>query len=388
MGYAVLVFPPASSAGQILKGVLKVIMGETNLANIEGLSTAPSTWHAGYVSEIYNPSGHAWTLEYPAALPVTGNFGIQVACLKSECLTAGKFKRVRFMIANSVNAFTEPTGPAANANAALTSGYHINLQGLTSINTSTGATTNLSFRNTNQYLSQGIRCATATELIVVKISWSNRHLLLSQLLQRLNVTNGGLSTSFGCFEFDENNLTQYSNSAPCIYLSAMGTDSTTAVASLPTLVNITANTNLNYDTAENNYAQILGTFNPTTSTTPSSRAIVNTFTTHTLDMNNRRAFNLASHASTEHHSKKFFMNNRFEIATSPIFVDDRDGALGIINCSKYSRIFLYFNHTADGELVTSAINGAQYKVWNINTYIASLTAKEEFAYSTIIVPYS
>jgi hypothetical protein len=47
MGYAVLVFPPASSAGQILKGVLKVIMGETNLANIEGLSTAPSTWHAG-----------------------------------------------------------------------------------------------------------------------------------------------------------------------------------------------------------------------------------------------------------------------------------------------------------------------------------------------------
>ena len=361
MGYAILTFPPTPQAGQVLKAIIKVLTGETNLANIEGLSSGPVLDDIAYNSEIYNPSGHAWTLEHPASLPASGNYAIQAATLKSECLTAGKFKRIRFTIGSSVGAFAEPTGGAVVYHN-LTTNYRIYAQGLTAVDGS-GNATNLSYRNSDGSSAFVCKKTDTAEAFVVKLSWSNRHVFCSAYL-----SVSASSTFVGCFEFDENHLTQYSNSAPCLHVTGFGNTST--------LTSVTAN-----NAGDLNAVSLLATYNPATATTPGVRSLTTAFTTNTMHMSNISVFGLASYTSTEYQERKFPLNNRFEISTAPLIFDDNVGQLGMINCSKYSKIFLYFNHTLELSPVVSALTGSQYKIWNLyNSTNAS--------FSTIIVPYS
>jgi hypothetical protein len=355
MGYAQLVFPSNPQAGQILKAIVKVLTGETNLANIEGLATSPAVGGYVYNSEIYNPSGHAWALEFPASLPANGNFNIQTATLRSQCLTVGKFKFIRLAIASSVGAFTEPAG---GSNHTLTTNYRIYAQGLSAIDGS-GNATNLTYRNSDgssAFIAKGI---STSEIFVIRMSWSNRHVFCSPYL-----SVSGASTFFGCFEFDENHLTQYSNSAPCLHVTGYGATST--------LGNFATN-----DIGDHNVVSLLATYNPVTATTPGVRALTSTSTMH---MSNIAAFGLASNVSTEYSYRKFKSNDKFKISTSPIFIDDAASQLGIINCSKYSKIFLYFNYTRELMTVISALDGSQYKIWNLFNSTNS-------SFSTIIVPY-
>ena len=165
MGYAQLVFPSNPQAGQVLKAIVKVLGGETNLANIEGLASTPAIGGYVYSSEIYNPSGHAWALQYPASLPGTGDFNIQTATLKSECLTAGKFKFIRLAIASSAGVFTEPAG---GTNHSLTTNYRIYAQGLSAVDGS-GNATNLTYRNSDGSSAFVAKGTSTTEVFVFQV---------------------------------------------------------------------------------------------------------------------------------------------------------------------------------------------------------------------------
>jgi hypothetical protein len=172
------------------------------------------------------------------------------------------------------------------------------------------------------------------------------------------------STFFGCFEFDENNLTQYSNSAPCLHITGYGSTST--------LGNYIAN-----DIGDHNVVSLLATYNPVTSTTPAVRALTSTSTMH---MSNIATFGLASATSTEYLTRRFALNNRFEIATAPLFIDDSNIS-GIINCSKHSNIYLHINHCQELTTLTSALDGSQYKVWRLYN-------SNNSSFSTILVKYA
>ena len=355
MGYAQLVFPSNPQAGQVLKAIVKVLGGETNLANIEGLASTPAIGGYVYSSEIYNPSGHAWALQYPASLPGTGDFNIQTATLKSECLTAGKFKFIRLAIASSAGVFTEPAG---GTNHSLTTNYRIYAQGLSAVDGS-GNATNLTYRNSDGSSAFVAKGTSTTEVFVIRMSWSNRHVFCSPYL-----SVSGSSTLFGCFEFDENHLTQYSNSAPCLHVTGYGATAT--------LGNYAAN-----DVGDHNVVSLLATYNPVTATTPGVRALTSTSTMH---MSNIATFGLASNVSTEYMYRKYKNNNQTEIATAPLMIDDSAAQASIINCSKYSKIFLYFNYTRELMTVVSSIDGTQYRIWN-------LFNSNNSSFSTIIVPY-
>ena len=357
MGYAQLVFPSTPSAGQVIKAIAKVLTGETNIANIEGLASGLVVGEIVYSSEIYNPSSHAWTLAYPVSLPGTGNFTIPTVTLKSECLTSGKFKFVRLAIGSSSGVFTEPTN-GAGTNYSLTTNYTIYGQGLSAVDGS-GNATNLTYRNSDGSSAFVKKATSATEVYVVRLSWSNRHVLCSSYL-----SVSANSTFFGCFEFDENHLTTYSNSAPCLHVTGFGATST--------LSNYIAN-----DAGDWNVVSLLSTYNPTTSTTPGVRAIT---TTASMHMSNIAEMGLASATSTEYRTRAFKANDRLEIPTAPLYVDDSASQSGIINCSKYSKIFLYFNTNQELSTIVGADDGVSFKIWRL--YNAALTS-----FSSILVPY-
>ena len=269
-------------------------------------------------------------------------------------MTAGKFKFIRLAIASSVGVFTEPTG---GTNHSLTTNYRIYAQGLRAVDGS-GNATNLTYRNSDGSSAFVAKGTSTTEVFVIRMSWSNRHIFCSPYL-----SVSGASTFFGCFEFDENHLTQYSNSAPCLHVTGYG--------ATPTLGSYTTN-----DIGDHNVVSLLGTYNPATATTPGVRALTSTSTIH---MSNIATFSLASNVSAEFRSRTFKLNNQLEIATAPLVVDDSNIS-SIINCSKYSKIFLYFNYTTELMTVTSALDGSQYKIWNLFNFNNS-------SFSTIIVPY-
>lgn len=357
MGYAQLVFPSTPSAGQVIKAIAKVLTGETVLANIEGLSPTPAVGEIVYNSEIYNPSGHAWTLAYPASLPGTGNFVIPTVTLKSECLTSGKFKFIRLAIGSSAGAFTEPTN-GAGTNYSLTTNYTIYGQGLSAIDGS-GNATNLTYRNSDGSSAFIKKATSTTEVYVVKLSWSNRHVFCSAYL-----SVSGNSTFFGCFEHDETHLSTYSTSAPCLHVTGFGATST--------LSSYAVN-----DAGDWNVVSMLATYNPVTSTTPGVRAIT---TQSSMHMSNIAELGLVSATSVEYLTRAYKVNNRLEIPTAPLYVDDTVSQLGIINCSKHSKIFMFYNAKQEMSTIIGADDGTSFRIWRL--YNAALTS-----FSTILVPY-
>jgi hypothetical protein len=357
MGYAQLVFPSTPQAGQVIKAIAKVLTGETNLANIEGLASGPVLGSIVYSSEIYNPSAHAWTLQYPASLPGTGNFVIPTVTLKSECLTSGKFKFIRLAIGTSAGVYTEPAGGVAT-NYSLTTNYTIYGQGLSAIDGS-GNATNPTYRNSDGS-SAFIKKATSTsEVYVVRLSWSNRHVFCSAYL-----SVSGNSTFFGCFEHDENHLSTYSSAAPCLHVTGFGATST--------LSNYAVN-----DAGDWNVVSMLATYNPATSTTPGVRALT---TQASLHMSNIAEMGLASATSSEYLTRQYKYNNALELPTAPLYINDTVSQLGIINSSKYSNMYLYYNSTQELSTITNADGTASYKLWRL--YNAALSS-----FSTILVPY-
>jgi hypothetical protein len=358
MAYAELVFSSTPAAGQVMKSIIKVLTGETNLANLDGVVTAGRSDTAGfYKSEIKNANNETWTLEYPTSLPA--DTAINTFTVSKTCIDNTKKKFVRFIVSSSVGLFTEPINTGVS-NHSLTTSYCIQVQGLSAINTSTGATTNLTYRNNNGAFATIKKATSTTENYVVWLSWSNRHLFVMS-----NV--GGRTCFHSSMEFDENNVTQFSNAAPVLHITGGGATTT--------LTNQTTAT-----TTSVNVVSILNMYNPADGTTPGVRCLTNT--TNSASFNSNFVFGLASGTDIEDILLRRFYDptttkNKWQ--PSPIFIDDTANGNGIIDLSKYSNMYLFLNGSFEGSIWRDS-NGVDYK--SLHIYNSGLTD-----FSVILVKY-
>ncbi len=358
MAYAELVFSSTPSAGQVIKSIAKVLTGETNLANLDGVITTARNDSAGfYKSEIRNTSNETWTLEYPTSLPA--DTAINTFTVSKTCIDNTKKKFVRFIVASSAGLFTEPIN-SGSTNHTLTTSYCIQVQGLSDINTSTGATTNLTYRNNNGAFATIKKATSTTESYVVWLSWSARHLFVIS-------TIGGRTCFHASVEFDENNVTQYSNAAPVLHITGGGATTT--------LTNQTTAT-----TTSVNVASILNMYNPVDGTTPGIRCLTNTV--NFVNFNSNSAFGLTAGTDTEDILLRRFYDttsakNKWQPA--PIFIDDTANGNGFIDLSKYSNMYLFLNGSFEGSIWRDS-NGVDYK--SLHIYNSGLTD-----FSVVLVKY-
>jgi len=364
MAYAQLVFPSTPQAGQVLKGIIKVLTGEKNLANIEGVTTtATFDTVSNYQSVIVNPNSEAWTLSYPASLPAAGSNVLTTATVSSPCInTARPWKFVRFIIAGSTGLYAEPTN-GANTFYANTTNYGVQVQGLTAVDVS-GNATNLTYRNNSGAFATIKKATSTTEVYAVNLSWSARHLFISS-------TIGGRTCFHFTTEFDETGPTAYANTAPCLHITGGG--ATTQLTSST----VAASTSLNV-------ISLLGTYDMG-ATTPANTGIrcltsAASGSANSGNFNSVSAEGLTSAADLSNvSSRKTITNGKNSWMPAPIIIDDTANGNGIIDCSKYSNTFLFVDGSfTEGFWIDT--NNTNYK--GLNIYNSGLTD-----YSTILVKY-
>lgn len=358
MAYAELVFSSTPSAGQVMKSIVRVLTGETNLANLDGVVTTARNDPSGfYKSEIKNDLAETWTREFPTSLPA--DTAINTFTISKTCLTNTKKKFVRFIVANSTGVFTEPIN-SGSSNHTLTTNYCIYVQGLSAIDTSTGATTNLTYRNNNGAFATIDKATSTTEVYVVWLSWSDRHLFVMS-------TIGGRTCFHASIEFDENNVTQFSNAAPVLHITGGGATTT--------LTNQTTAT-----TTAVNVVSLLNMYNPADGTTPGIRCLTNTI--NFAHFNSNAAFGLTNGVDVEDIILRRFYDpasarNKWQPA--PIFIDDTTNGNGIIDLSKHSNMYLFLNASFEGSMWRDS-NGVDYK--SLHIFNSALTD-----FSVILVKY-
>lgn len=364
MAYAQLVFSNSATAGQVMKALARVLCGERNLSSLDGVVTTaqPDPQRLGlgaYVSEIVNASSEAWQLAYPAVLPGTGLFNINTFTIRSPCITASKFKFVRFALTNSSGAFTEPINSGSSTHS-LVSPYCIYVQGLSAVDSTTGATTNLTWRNSNGTFATFQRGSTLPAPPVIWLSWSARHLFILSNLG--GGTNPGRTCWHATFEFDETGPTTFSTSAPCIHMTG-GADLTWSALSTPTAVAEAVNS-------------LLSTFDPTTGVIVGNRQLTNK-----VGSSSRLSSSITMGATDagEINALATVTAGRKSWSAAPLTINDTDRGNGLIDLTKHSDVWLFLNGSYEGA-TWSLQTGAQYK--SLNVYNATGTA-----FSTILVKY-
>lgn len=368
MAYAQLVFPSKPQAGQVMKAIAKVLTGEKNTSNIEGLS--PTTVFdtngyglGSYKTEIVNPSTETWQMIYPASMPANGDFNLTTFCLRSACVVNTKTKFVRFILTPAADTFTEPGGTAGNGT--LTDNYNIHAQGVSSID-ALGNVVNPSYRVNNGTFANIRKGTSASEPYVVWLSWSNRHLFI---LSSVNNGDGrGRNCYYGAFEFTENNLSTARSLVPCVHLKGSGVGA--ALSNLTTA-----------GTTIGNCANILNYYDTSTFTTVSNRAIFSTRNS-TANLNTETVTGLPWNDNIDIPNYFYYETQGAQLIrkseTAPIILNDVANGNGYINLSELSDIWIFYNAGFENMQWT---NGTKiYK--SLNIY-----ANSGNSFSTILVKY-
>jgi len=360
MAYAQLVFASTPQAGQVMKAIAKVLTGETNLANLEGVITSTqidST--AAFTSEIVNTGAEAWVLQFPATLPGAANYQVNTFTVRSPCIANVKSKLTRFIVANAAGGFNEPIN-SGSTNYSSTTAYSIQVQGASAVDGAAGTTTNLTYRQTAGTWSTIRKQASTTEVYAVWLSWSARHLFVAS-------TIGGRSCFHATVEFDDTTLTTFSNAAPVVHITGAGATTT--------LTNQTTTSTSNV-----NVVSMLSVYDPATSTTPGVRALTNTL--NTANLNSVATFGLSSGVDKGGIVSVRTINTstqKNQWLPAPILIDDSDHGNGILDLSKYSNMLIFVNASFELSNWTDS-NGVVYKA--INLYNAGYSV-----FSTILVKY-
>lgn len=362
MAFAELVYPSTPQAGQVLKGIIKVLTGEKNLSNIDGVTTtAISDSVASYKSIISNTNNEAWILRYPSALPADNV--INTSTISSACINVNRpHKFVRFIVANTPGGFTEPinSGSTVYSN---TTNYLIQVQGLSDINTSTGATTNLTYRNNNGSFGTIKKATSTSEVYAVFLSWSARHLYVSS-------TIGGRTCFHFTVEFDETGPTAYANVAPCLHITGGGATTQLTNQTTPTTTSV-------------NVVSLLGCYDPGLSV-PANTGVrcltsASSGAANSVNFNSVSAFGLSSGVDQSGiQLRKNYFGTLQSWIPAPILVNDSANGNGILDCSKYSNTFLFVNGSfTEGNWKDT--NAQNYQ--SLNIYNSGLTD-----FSTILIP--
>jgi hypothetical protein len=366
MAYAQLVFPSTPQAGQVLKGIIKVLTGEKNLANIEGVTTS-STFDtvASYQSVILNANNETWTLAYPASgLPAAGSNVVPTATVSSPCInTARPWKYVRFIISGSGGLYAEPIN-TGNTYYANTTNYGIQVQGLSAVDGAAGTATNPTYRNNSGAFATIKKATSTTEVYAVNLSWSARHLFVSS-------TIGGRTCFHFTTEFDETGPTAYANVAPCLHITGGG--STTQLTSST----VAASTSLNV-------ISVLGAYDAGAAV-PANTGIrcltsAASGSANSANFNSVIAEGLTSGTDASNtFLRRIITTGKNSWLPAPIVIDDTANGNGIIDCSKYSNTYLFIDGSfTEGYWIDT--NNVNYK--GLNIYNSALTD-----YSTILVKY-
>jgi hypothetical protein len=196
MGYAKLTFTTSTTSSQLLSDVHNVLTGNfTTASQLQNCVIGSS--------EIINTLGENWTSVVNAS---------NEKALSSPCVNSAKTK---YAILRSVTG-TSNTALGSGALIAGTSGASgiiVNSASFVASGASVVAT-NPTYYNTSTTaaLTNGARFGTNVELDTqLFLSWSSRHLLIYGGVQGASAT-----TYTSIFEFPENNLTTYNNSAPVL----------------------------------------------------------------------------------------------------------------------------------------------------------------------------
>ena len=344
MSYARLTFSTSNPpAGQVLKAIAKVLTGESNIANLEGVGTSYFTSDAGVtISEIVgNTAADSWTLVYPASLPGAGNNQVATFTVSAPCVTETKNKYVRFIGATSAGVFTEPIYSAGTVYSSTVS-YSIYAQGLSAIDGS-GNCTNLTWRNSNGTQATVVKGTSTTELYSIEMSWSRRHLLV--------VSSISNNCYFAAMEFPESAITsKYANCAPVLYMTGPATS---------TLSSLTVNS-----TAAAHVHNIVNTLNPVNSTWQGSRALVPTTSPPAAILSS--SFTLDLYKYKEYTS----VIGTFNIV--PLVHDDIGYGNGYLDLTTLSNVFIAPSDSTQDKYTGS--NGVTYKAIKIyNNNGTSLT---------------
>ena len=336
MSYARLTFSTSNPpAGQVLKAIAKVLTGESNIANLEGVGTSYFTSDAGVtISEIVgNTAADSWTLVYPASLPGAGNNQVATFTVSAPCVTGTKNKYVRFIGATSAGVFTEPIYSAGTVYSSTVS-YSLYAQGLSAIDGS-GNCTNLTWRNSNGTQATVVKGTSTTELYSVEMSWSRRHLLVTS-----SISN---NCYFAALEFPESAITtKYANCAPVLYMTGPATS---------TLSNLTVNS-----TAAAHVHNIVNILNPVNSTWQGIRALVPT-SSPTAAISSTTTFTLDLYKYRETTA----VLGPFNVA--PIIHDDIGYGNGFLDLTTLSNVFVAPADTTQDKYTGS--NGVTYKAIDI-----------------------
>lgn len=365
MAYAQLVFSSVPQAGYVLKAIAKVLLGEKNISNLEGVINSSNDLNnlgcGVYKSEILNENNENWSLAYPAAIPAQGNNVLNTFTVSSPCLN-GVQKYVRFIIASSAGAYTEPLNGTSTLYSSTTS-YCIYAQGLSSINSSTGAATNLTWRNSAGTAATIKKGSSTLEPFVVWISWSARHLFVIS-----NVCGGPGRTFFhGTFEFDITGPVSYSNSAPCVHITGSGGDEA--------LANLTTNS----IATTTKVISLLNTYDVSTSAVVPIRCIVNSNGT-TARFFSPSVTGITPFDSSSKFQSAEYSNSIKKFKSVPLLVNDTLNGNGILDLTKHSNIRLFSNHDIENSIWD--IDGVKYK--SLNIYSAALNGT---LFSTVLVKY-
>lgn len=361
MAFAQLVYPSTPQAGQVLKGIIKVLTGEKNLSNIDGVLTTPQFDTEGvYQSVIRNANNENWILKYPSSLP-SDNI-IRTSTISSPCINVNRpHKHVRFIIANTPGGFTEPINGSSTVYSNTTN-YLIQVQGLSDINTTTGATTNLTYRNNNGSFGTIKKATSTVEIYAINLSWSNTHLYVSS-------TIGGRTCFHLTAEFDETGPTAYANVAPCLHITGGG--ATTQLTNQTTAT-----------TTSVNVVSLLGCHDPGLSVPANTgiRCLVSASSgsANTVNFNSLTAMGLSSGSDLGSMlDRKFYIENKSAWLPSPLLINDSANGNGVIDATKYSNVLLFVNASIP-EGFWADTSGKNYE--SLNIYNSGLTD-----YSTILV---
>lgn len=194
MGYALLNFTTSHTVGEVMYDIVAVATGVTT--TIAGLTYASNT-----NSEIVNTLGENWTRLYGDHSSSTGAY-----VLTSPCTSNTKTHHVQLSGYGAAGAWNDPTGTCLPT---ATRGVN-----LTTISAATSAT---SVSDQTFYVAAGggtdirnsVIGVTASNLNIL-VSWSRKHIII----YGIGGTLGAATIFKGSFEYPENSLTQFTNTAP------------------------------------------------------------------------------------------------------------------------------------------------------------------------------
>lgn len=198
MGYAKLTFTTATQTSNALYDIVRVVTGA--VTNTSGLTYATAA-----TSEIVNTRAENWAVTYGTVDPATTAY-----VLEEDCLTAGKKHYVHFQSGSGTAIPGTATFATANAGICLS--------------TCSAAVSANSVSNETHYCSGTTITQAPTSMICVTagspsiyLSWSRYHLIIYGLVGYGSAARSG-TAFFGSFEYPENSLTQFTNTAPIAHM--------------------------------------------------------------------------------------------------------------------------------------------------------------------------